>query len=94
MSAIVGEARFSRMHDDPADPRNTGGESSLQTITLGLGKGMDDKLAQIIEDKLRTVAGVRNVTTDLPKSNVMVSFDARKVHAPSLHDCVFQLMNT
>ena len=36
------------------------------------------------------VSGVRDVTVDLARERVVVTFDARKTHAPDLHDAILQ----
>jgi hypothetical protein len=36
------------------------------------------------------VNGVRDVLVDLERQRVVVTFDARKTHAPDLHDAILQ----
>lgn len=36
------------------------------------------------------INGVRDVTVDLPRERVIVKFDARKTHAPDLHDAILK----
>jgi copper chaperone CopZ len=36
------------------------------------------------------IIGVKDVTVDLERERVIVTFDARKTHAPDLHDAILQ----
>ncbi len=36
------------------------------------------------------INGVRDVTVNLPREHVIVTFDARKTHAPDLHDAILK----
>lgn len=37
---------------------------------------------------LKKIAGVKDVNVDLGHERVIVTFDARKTHAPDLHDAI------
>ncbi len=39
---------------------------------------------------LMKINGVRDVTVDLARERVVVTFDARKTHAPDLHDAILK----
>jgi copper chaperone CopZ len=39
---------------------------------------------------LMKIKGVLDVVVDLPDERVVVKFDARKVHAPDLHDAILK----
>ena len=36
------------------------------------------------------ISGVRDVAVDLSRERVIVTFDARKTHAPDLHDAILK----
>ena len=45
--------------------------------------------AKVTPDVMK-INGVRDVTVDLARERVVVTFDARKTHAPDLHDAILK----
>ena len=77
---------------DPSDPHNpeTANHEILQTIEIATeGEDCDECVEKIREPLLR-ISGVRDVRVDLERERVVVSFDARKTHAPDLHDAILK----
>ncbi|MBV9998568.1 MAG: heavy-metal-associated domain-containing protein [Verrucomicrobia bacterium] len=75
---------------DPADPHAPipTDQPVLENAIIAV-EGLDDQhRAAQIEAALRDLDGVESAVADLDRAEVRVTFDARKVHAPSLHDAI------
>ena len=77
---------------DPSDPHNLEETDHpiLETIEIATeGEDCDECVAALCEPLMR-IEGVRDVRVDIPEERVIVTFDARKTHAPSLHDAILK----
>jgi copper chaperone CopZ len=77
---------------DPSDPRNPerADHPILETIEIATeGEDCDECVAKL-RGPLMQIEGVQDVKIDLAKERVIVTFDARKTHAPSLHDAILK----
>jgi len=78
---------------DPADPHNlhdTADEEVLETIQIATEGSDCDECVRKLREPLLRIPGVQSVTADAAKERVTVTFDARKTHAPNLHDAILQ----
>ena len=77
---------------DPANPHDLRPDDQpvLETIRIAISGQHDAADAKRVEDALRGMAGVSNVTVHLGEGVVKVTFDARHVHADALHDAVLK----
>jgi copper chaperone CopZ len=78
---------------DPADPHNlhdTADHEVLETIEIATAGMHSDECVEKIEKPLRAIGGVKEVRVDLKAELVFITFDARKTHAPDLHDAILQ----
>jgi len=85
-------ARETKLTMDPSDPHNLEETDHpiLETIEIATeGEDCDECVAKL-RDPLMRIEGVRDVKIDLAKERVIVTFDARKTHAPSLHDAILE----
>ena len=77
---------------DPADPFNLerADHPILETIEIATeGKEHDECVRQLSEPLLR-IPGVCAIKVDPEHERVTVTFDARKTHAPDLHDAILR----
>ncbi len=78
---------------DPADPHNlhdTADHPVIETIQIGTeGEDCDECVTKLREPLMR-INGVTDVKIDSKAERVIVSFDARKTHAPELHDAILR----
>ena len=77
---------------DPADPHNLQGaeEPVLERIEIATeGEDCDECVRKLREPLLR-IKGVQDVRVDADSERVIVTFDARKTHAPDLHDAILK----
>jgi copper chaperone CopZ len=77
---------------DPADPHNLerADHPILETIEIATeGEDCDECVAKLREPLMR-ISGVQNIKVDLARERVIVTFDARKTHAPDLHDAILK----
>src|SRR5206468_9726433 len=77
---------------DPSDPFNPerADHAILETIELATEGEDCDECVRKLRAPLMKIKGVRNVKVDLPHERVIVTFDARKTHAPDLHDAILK----
>lgn len=78
---------------DPADPHNlhdTADHEVLETIQIAVAGNDCDSCVQQLREPLMRVAGVKDVRADVAAELVTVTFDARKTHAPDLHDIILE----
>ena len=75
---------------EPSDPFNPerADHAILETIEIATEGEDCDQCVRKLRKVLMKMNGVRDVTVDLPRERVM--FDARKTHAPDLHDAVLK----
>jgi len=77
---------------DPADPFNPlhGDQPALETIEIATEGEDCDECVRKLSKPLLKIKGVCNVIVDPEKERVVVTFDARKTHAPDLHDAILK----
>jgi copper chaperone CopZ len=77
---------------DPADPfvPSHGDKPVIETIEIATEGEDCDECVRKLRPVLMRINGVKAVKVDLPDERVIVSFDARKVHTPDLHDAILQ----
>ncbi len=77
---------------DPADPHNPehADHAILETVEIATeGEDCDECVRKLREPLLR-VPGVQGVKVNTATERVIVTFDARKTHAPDLHDAILK----
>jgi copper chaperone CopZ len=79
-------------HLDPADPHNLQETDKpvLERISIATEGEDCDECVRRLRPQLMKINGVRDVVVDLARQRVVVTFDARKTHAPDLHDAILQ----
>jgi copper chaperone CopZ len=77
-------------HLDPADPHNLQGadEPVLERIVLATEGEDCDECVRKVREPLMRIEGVQDVNVE--SERVVVTFDARKTHAPDLHDAILK----
>ena len=78
---------------DPADPRNLKSADEgpiLERIDIATEGNDCDACVSALREPLMKIAGVKEVKADPKTENVWVTFDARKTHAPDLHDAILK----
>jgi copper chaperone CopZ len=77
---------------DPADPFVPihGDKPVIETIEIATEGEDCDECVRKLRGPLKRIPGVQDVKVDLNKERVIVSFDARKVHPPDLHDAILK----
>jgi copper chaperone CopZ len=77
---------------EPSDPFNPerADHAILETIEIGTEGEDCDACVRKLRPVLMKIPGVQDVVVDLERERVVVTFDARKTHAPDLHDAVLQ----
>jgi copper chaperone CopZ len=75
---------------DPADPFSTerADHAILETIEIATEGEDCDECVRKLRSVLKKIPGVQDVKVDLEHERVIVTFDARKTHAPNLHDAI------
>ena len=76
---------------DPADPHNlhdTADHEVIETIQLATAGNDCNACVEALREPLMKIAGVKEVRADLEAQLITISFDARKAHAPDLHDAI------
>ncbi len=79
-------------HLDPADPHNL--QETDQPVRERIeiataGEDCDDCVRKL-RGPLLKIPGVEEVKVNLKKERVIITFDARKTHAPDLHDAILK----
>ncbi|MEP7015091.1 MAG: cation transporter [Verrucomicrobiota bacterium] len=77
---------------EPADPffHQRADHAILDKIEIA-AEGEDcDKCLQRLRPVLMKIGGVTDVGVDTEYERIVVTFDARKVHAPDLHDAILK----
>ena len=77
---------------EPSDPFNpeSADHAVLETIEIATEGEDCDECVRRLRPVLTKINGVQDVTVDLPRERVIVKFDARKTHAPDLHDAILK----
>lgn len=77
---------------DPADPFVPihGDKPVIETIEIATEGEDCDECVRNLREPLMKMSGVQDVKTDLKHKRVIVTFDARKVHPPDLHDAILK----
>jgi copper chaperone CopZ len=77
---------------DPSDPFGPihRDKPVIETIEIA-AEGEDcDECVRKLRPVLMKTRGVQDVVVDLKRERVLVRFDARKTHAPDLHDAILK----
>ena len=78
---------------DPADPHNlhdTADKPVWERIDIATAGNDCDECVRALRRPLMKIEGVKEVIADPKTENVWVTFDARKTHAPELHDAILR----
>jgi len=77
---------------DPADPFNPerADHAILETIEIATEGEDCNACVGKLRPVLMKIEGVLDVVVDLPDERVIVKFDARRTHAPDLHDAILK----
>ena len=77
---------------DPADPFTTvhGDQAVIETIEIATEGEDCDECVRKLREPLMKVSGVKDVLIDTVNERVLVRFDARRAHAPDLHDAILK----
>lgn len=79
-------------HLDPADPHNLqdADRPVLERVAIATEGEDCDECVRKLREPLLKIPGVCDVAVDTERERVIVTFDARKIHAPDLHDAILQ----
>src|SRR5438046_10722063 len=79
-------------HLDPADPHYSHSPDNpvLERIAIATEGEDCDECVRKLRQPLVNIQGVCDVAVDTRRDRVIVTFDARKTHAPDLHDAILQ----
>jgi copper chaperone CopZ len=77
---------------EPSDPFNSerADHAILETIEIATEGEDCDECVRKLRPTLMKINGVQDVMVDLAHERVIVTFDARKTHAPDLHDAILK----
>ncbi|MEY2526460.1 MAG: P-type Cu+ transporter [Verrucomicrobiota bacterium] len=77
---------------DPSDPFVPlhGDKPVIETIEIATEGEDCDECVRKLREPLMKIPGVQSVDVDLARERVIVKFDARKTHAPDLHDTILK----
>ena len=77
---------------DPADPFTSirGDQPVIETIDIATEGEDCDECVRKLRPVLTKISGVKDVMVDAVNERVIVRFDARKTHAPDLHDAILK----
>lgn len=78
---------------DPADPHNlhdTADHEVLETIQIATAGNDCDECVRHLREPLMKIKGVKEVKADASAELVTITFDARRTHAPDLHEAILQ----
>jgi copper chaperone CopZ len=77
---------------DPSDPHNPehADHPIMETIEIATEGEDCDECVRKLRAPLMKINGVQNVDVDLKRERVLITFDARKTHAPDLHDAILK----
>src|SRR5467141_3890126 len=74
---------------DPFDPERAD-HAIVETIEIATAGEDCDECVRKLRPTLMKIGGVLDVIVDLENEKVIVKFDARKTHAPDLHDAILK----
>jgi hypothetical protein len=77
---------------DPADPffPERADHAILETIEIATEGETHHQALPKLRQPLMKISGVHDVKVDAKRERIIVTFDARKVHPPDLHDAILQ----
>ena len=77
---------------DPASPfsPDRGDAPVIETIEIATEGEECDECVRSLRDPLMQINGVKDVLVDGVNERVIVRYDARKTHAPDLHDAILK----
>lgn len=77
---------------DPSDPFGPthGDKPVIETIEIATEGEDCDACVRKLREPLMKIKGVENVKVNTKRERVVVTFDARKTHAPDLHDAILK----
>jgi copper chaperone CopZ len=77
---------------EPSDPHNPerADHAIVETIEIATEGEDCDQCVRKLRPALMKISGVKDVIVDLARERVVVTFDARKTHAPDLHDAILK----
>jgi copper chaperone CopZ len=77
---------------DPADPHNPdrADHPILERIEIATEGEDCDECVRKLREPLMNIPGVQSVEVNVSRERVIVTFDARKTHAPDLHDAILK----
>jgi copper chaperone CopZ len=77
---------------EPSDPFNPerADHAILETNEIATEGEDCDECVRRLRPVLTKINGVQDVAVDLARERVIVKFDARKTHAPDLHDAILR----
>jgi copper chaperone CopZ len=77
---------------DPADPFNPerADHEIIEKIVIATEGEDCDECVRKLREPLGKIDGVKDVKVDTRRERVVVTFDARKVHPPDLHDAILK----
>jgi copper chaperone CopZ len=78
---------------DPADPHNlhdTADHEVLETILIATAGNDCDECVRHLREPLMKINGVKEVKADAKAEVVTITFDARRTHAPDIHEAILQ----
>ena len=78
-----------RAPSDPFNPERAD-HAIVDTIEIATAGEDCDECVRKLRPVLMKVTGVQDVMVDLEDERVIVKFDARKTHAPDLHDAILK----
>jgi copper chaperone CopZ len=77
---------------DPADPfvHERADHAILETIEIATAGEDCNECVRKLRPVLKNIPGVKGVNVNLERERMIVTFDARKTHAPDLHDAILK----
>ena len=77
---------------EPSDPFNPerADHAIIETIEIATEGEDCEECVRKLRPVLKRVPGILDVVVDLPDERVIVKFDARRTHAPDLHDAILK----
>ena len=77
---------------DPADPFSSAhaDHEVIESIVIATEGEDCDECVRKLREPLCKIVGVKDVKVDTKRERVVVTFDARKTHAPDLHDAILK----
>jgi copper chaperone CopZ len=77
---------------EPSDPFSSerADHAIIETVEIATEGEDCHECVRKLRPVLMKIPGVQDVVVDLPGERVIVKFDARKTHAPDLHDAILK----